>query len=57
MYCHACTSVLVPIVHTVRVYVCIPDKGPASVHLLGGSACSVVMRASLVWLGGSSTIS
>lgn len=46
----------------VRACLCVclhpdPDKGPARVHWLGGGACSVVMRASLVWLGGSSTIS
>lgn len=34
-----------------------PHKGPTRVHWLGRSACSVAMRASLVWLGGSSTIS
>lgn len=43
----------------VSVFVCVraPHKGPTRVHWLGRSACSVVMRASLVWLGGSSAIS
>lgn len=59
---HLCTC-MCQFVSVLSVFACAfvlsppPHKGPARVHWPGGSACSVVMRASLVWLGGSSTIS